>query len=72
MEESNNDKGHVISQCQDAVMTIEFHHPAHNSLPAHLLDELVATLDRASEDPEVNVVVLRSRGDRTFLSLIHI
>lgn len=66
MEESNNDKGHVISQCQDAVMTIEFYHPAHNSLPAHLLDELVATLDRASEDPEVNVVVLRSRGDRTF------
>ena len=52
MEDSINDKGHVLTHRQDAVMTIEFGHPAHNSLPAHLLDELVQAIDCASEDAE--------------------
>ena len=61
-----SDKGHVVSQRQNAVMTIEFGHPAHNSLPANLLEELVQAIDQASEDNEVKVVVLRSFGDRSF------
>lgn len=61
-----SDKGHVVSQSQNAVMTIEFGHPAHNSLPANLLEELVQAIDQASEDNEVKVVVLRSFGDRSF------
>ena len=66
MEDSINDKGHVLTHRQDAVMTIEFGHPAHNSLPAHLLDELVQAIDCASEDAEIKVVVLRSFGERSF------
>lgn len=61
-----SDKGHVLSHRQDSVMTIEFGHPAHNSLPAYLLDALVQAIDAASEDDEVKVVVMRSFGDRSF------
>lgn len=66
MEHSITNKGHVQSHRQDAVMTIEFGHPAHNSLPAYLLDELVQAIDQASDDDTIKVVVLRSFGDRSF------
>ena len=66
MEHSISDQGHVLSHRQDAVMTIEFGHPAHNSLPANLLDELVQAIDQASDDDAVKVVVLRSFGERSF------
>jgi methylglutaconyl-CoA hydratase len=66
MEHSISNQGHVKSHRQDAVMTIEFGHPAHNSLPAYLLDELVQAIDRASDDDAVKVVVLRSFGERSF------
>ena len=66
MEHSISDQGHVLSHRQDAVMTIEFGHPAHNSLPAYLLDELVQAIDQASDDDAVKVVVLRSFGERSF------
>ncbi len=61
-----SDKGHVLSYRQNVVMTIEFGHPAHNSLPAYLLDELVEAIDAASEVVGVKVVVIRSFGDRSF------
>ena len=61
-----SDKGHVLSHHQNAVMTIEFGHPAHNSLPAYLLDKLVEAIDAASEDVGVKVVVIRSFGERSF------
>lgn len=66
MEHSISDQGHVLSHRQDAVMTIEFGHPAHNSLPAYLLNELVQAIDQASDDDAVKVVVLRSFGERSF------
>ncbi len=66
MEHSISDQGHVLSHRQDAVMTIEFGHPAHNSLPAYLLDELVQAIDQASDDDAAKVVVLRSFGERSF------
>jgi methylglutaconyl-CoA hydratase len=66
MEHSISDQGHVLSHRQDAVMTIEFGHPAHNSLPAYLLDELVQAIDQASDDDALKVVVLRSFGERSF------
>ncbi len=45
---------------------IEFFHPAHNSLPAHLLAELTRTITKAGEDDSIKVIVLQSGGDRTF------
>ena len=66
MKNSISERGHVLSHRQEAVMTIEFGHPAHNSLPAYLLDELVQAIDQASKDDHVKVVVMRSFGERSF------
>ena len=59
-------EGQVSLRVEGAVMTIEFGHPRHNSLPSHLLQDLVTALDQASNDPKVKVVILSSSGDRTF------
>lgn len=48
------------------IATIEFFHPKHNSLPSDLLGELAQTITTAGEDDSVNVIILRSGGDRTF------
>ncbi|MFK7773902.1 MAG: enoyl-CoA hydratase/isomerase family protein, partial [Saprospiraceae bacterium] len=45
---------------------ITFFHPKHNSLPSHLLKELEQTIIAAGEDPEVQVIILKSGGERTF------
>lgn len=49
-----------------AIATIEFFHPAHNSLPGDLLEALAAAVARAGADDRARVVVLRSGGERTF------
>jgi len=46
--------------------TIEFYTPHHNSLPSHMLKELTAAIDKASQDVAVKVVVLKSGGLKTF------
>lgn len=46
--------------------TIEFFHPAHNSLPGDILSKLAETISKAGEDDEIRVIILKSGGDRTF------
>ncbi|MCF8237493.1 MAG: enoyl-CoA hydratase/isomerase family protein [Saprospiraceae bacterium] len=46
--------------------TINFSHPAHNSMPGHQLKNLVDAIDQAGQDPEIAVIILKSGGDRTF------
>ena len=50
----------------DGVATIEFFHPAHNSLPADILCKLATTIEQAGNDDKIRVVVLKSGGDRSF------
>ena len=50
----------------DGVATISFYHPAQNSLPSNLLNELAETITEAGNDIAVRVIVLKSAGDRTF------
>ncbi len=45
---------------------ITFFHPAHNSLPSHILSELAETITAAGNNEAVNVIILKSGGDRTF------
>lgn len=45
---------------------IIFFHPAHNSLPSKLLNDLVAAFEAASKHPDVKIVVLRSAEHNTF------
>ncbi len=58
--------GYVKTEVHQKVGTIEFHHPRSNSLPAILLDDLVKAIHKASHDPEISVIVLRSAGEKTF------
>lgn len=59
-------EGHVISNYKNGITTIEFYHPAQNSLPGHLLSELVYQIEAAGNDEKTILVVLKSAGDRTF------
>lgn len=55
-----------LNVASNGVCTIEFSHPASNSLPGKLLRELATTISNCGADPEVTVIVLRSAGDRAF------
>lgn len=57
---------YVKQTIENGVGTIEFFHPAHNSLPGDLLAELVRTITDAGNDTDIKVIVLKSGGDRTF------
>lgn len=58
--------GHVTTTHVKGIARIEFFHPAHNSLPSNLLNDLTVAIESAGQDPEVIAIVLSSAGDRTF------
>ena len=58
--------GYVRTERHGGVLTIEFQHPSHNSLPSRLLRELRDAIDAAGDDDAVRVVILQSGGNRTF------
>ncbi|MEM1328686.1 MAG: enoyl-CoA hydratase/isomerase family protein [Bacteroidota bacterium] len=59
--------GHIQQKfIQPDILQIEFYHPKHNSLPSHLLKELKETIEQAGENIEVDIIILKSGGDRTF------
>lgn len=57
---------HVKEDIQNGISTIEFFHPAHNSLPGDILAKLADTITAAGENDAVKVIILKSGGDRTF------
>ena len=57
---------YVKQHTKNGIGIIEFFHPAHNSLPSHLLSELARAITIAGEDENIKVIVLQSGGDRTF------
>src|SRR6195952_1408785 len=62
-----SDNGNVTLNISDkGIATISFYHPAQNSLPAALLDELAEKIIGAGNAVQVHVIVLKSGGDRTF------
>lgn len=66
IQNSTMTEAYVKQDIQNGIATIEFFHPEHNSLPAHLLAQLVEAINRAGNDAAVKVIVLKSGGDRTF------
>ena len=60
------EKGSIFTSKANYLGTITFSHPKGNSFPSELLQKLVDSLDRLSEDPEVKVVLLKSEGERSF------
>ncbi len=61
-----NAKGSISIFIDAKVATIEFGHPASNSLPAQLLQELIKTIETLGLNPEVAVLVLKSQGTAAF------
>jgi len=59
-------EGSIFTNVTNKVATITFFHPAGNSLPGALLQKLIATFERLSTDKEVQVIVLKSEGEKAF------
>ena len=59
-------EAYVNQNIQNGISTIEFFHPAHNSLPGTILAELVKNIHDAGSNNKVKVLVLKSGGARTF------
>lgn len=57
---------HVKEHIEKGISTIEFFHPAHNSLPGDILAKLANTITKAGDNDAVKVIILKSGGDRTF------
>ncbi|RMA57651.1 enoyl-CoA hydratase/isomerase family protein [Ulvibacter antarcticus] len=57
---------YVKQNIEKGISTIEFFHPAHNSLPGDILAKLVDEINSAGENDEVKVIILKSGGERTF------
>ena len=59
-------EAYVKHDIKDQIATIEFFHPAHNSLPSNILAKLAETITKMGKDKDVLVIVIKSGGDRTF------
>lgn len=57
---------YVKTQTANGITTIEFFHPAHNSLPSDVLANLAAAITKAGTDEATKVIILKSGGERTF------
>lgn len=64
MSESPN--GNIAATLTDGISTISFYHPAQNSLPSLLLNQLCDEIEKAGNNPDTRVIVLKSEGERTF------
>ena len=59
-------EGGVELTVNNGIGTIEFHHPASNSLPGKVLKKLADTITQAGEDNSIKVIILKSSGERAF------
>lgn len=60
------ENGYVKVRTENFISTIEFYHPASNSLPGGILDELAAAITRLGTDEKTLVIILKSAGERAF------
>jgi methylglutaconyl-CoA hydratase len=63
---SDTSQGYVNTELDHGIATIEFYHPASNSLPAKILNDLAKAIDKTGQDERVKVIVLRSAGVGAF------
>lgn len=62
----NLSKGTVTTHIENNIGTITFSHPASNSFPSYLLQDLTIQLNVLSENNDVAIIVLRSEGNGAF------
>ncbi len=58
--------GYVKSSIKNTIATIEFHHPAGNSLPSKILQKLADEIHLMGSSENVTVIVLKSFGEKAF------
>ncbi len=58
--------GFVKLETENKIATITFYHPKSNSLPSKLIKEMIDKFNQLSDDENVNVIILKSEGDKTF------
>ena len=56
----------VKLEIKNKIATVEFYHPKSNSLPPYLLEEMTEKFYQLSHDEDVNVVILKSEGEKAF------
>jgi methylglutaconyl-CoA hydratase len=59
-------EAYVKREFHKGVSTIEFFHPQSNSLPGKILADLALEIKHAGDDPNTDVIILRSAGSRAF------
>lgn len=60
------ENGSLYTNIQNNIATIEFFHPAGNSLPGELLTRLTTSFNELSYNNEVHVIILKSEKETTF------
>ena len=63
---TTRENGSLYINIENKIATIEFGHPASNSFPSELLERLQKGFQTLSEDESVNVIVLKSEGEKAF------
>ena len=63
---SQNPNGSILTTIENKIATLEFGHPASNSLPSDLLNQLTHELNDLSNNQLVSVIVLKSSGSGAF------
>ncbi|CAM4103962.1 enoyl-CoA hydratase/isomerase family protein [Gillisia limnaea] len=63
---TTRENGSLYISIENKIATIEFGHPASNSFPSELLERLEKGFQKLSEDESVNVIVLKSEGEKAF------
>jgi methylglutaconyl-CoA hydratase len=66
MDTTTRLNGSLYTSISNRIATVEFGHPASNSFPAELLQRLTDELNQLSQNHDVNIIVLKSEGDRAF------
>ena len=58
--------GQVNTIVNGKIAEITFHHPQSNSLPGMLLMQLASEIEKAGNDENTTVILLKSKGEKTF------
>lgn len=60
------ENGRVTIEIKSGIGEITFFHPKSNSLPGEVLRKLAETIQNASKNSEVKVILLKSEGEKAF------
>jgi methylglutaconyl-CoA hydratase len=63
---TSRENGSLYTHIENKIATVEFGHPASNSFPSILLDRLEKEILKLSDDDSVNIILLKSEGEKAF------